>query len=186
MLTITLTLTDQTTRVLCYADTIDTARTIGYDYGHVNLTPDGTATVAALNGAVTIGTWTVTETDCPPDSAMVTWIGPDAPTSAIVARRDLHTWLAARIEPLMATHPDLIGFGGEIGVWVNRDVTATVRKAIAGWAADDLAESLLAGTPSKPRQIGGVFSCLEGNNHAENLYQRVQSERQPIRRRDHQ
>ncbi|MDR2930671.1 MAG: hypothetical protein LBV06_07205 [Propionibacteriaceae bacterium] len=145
MIHIQLDITGGGPRSLVYADVTATARTLVYDYAGVQLEPDGQATVAALNGRIRIGTWTAEPVTCEPDQVMVTWIGPDADHCDIVETKHLDTWIAARLEPLLATHPDLIGFTGDIGTWIDRHPTTTVRTALAGWAADNLATSLLDG-----------------------------------------
>lgn len=144
MLQITLTIND-TDRILCYTDTEATARTIVYDRGAVTLESDGTATVRALNGRLVIGTWRADPAPAKPGSVLVTWIGPDADASALIPEASLDTWLAARIEPLLEAHPDLLGFAGVLGDFISRGPTKTVRQALAGWAADTIAATLLAG-----------------------------------------
>ncbi|MDR2930894.1 MAG: hypothetical protein LBV06_08350 [Propionibacteriaceae bacterium] len=145
MLHIELSITGGDSRSLCFADTIDTARTLVYDYAGVQLEPDGQATVAALNGRIRIGTWSSQPVTCSEDEVMVTWIGPDADQSDLVPAKRLDTWIAARLEPLLSGHPELIGFTGDIGAWIDRHPTASVRTALANWAADNLAASLLEG-----------------------------------------
>ncbi|MDR2975299.1 MAG: hypothetical protein LBV00_11415 [Propionibacteriaceae bacterium] len=145
MLRVDLAITGGDTRTLCYTDTIDTARRLVYDYTAVRLDSDNRATVAALNGRIPIGTWTTTETESDPAMVNVTWIGPNADTSVTVEAKHFPDWLATRLEALIVAHPDAIGFAGDIGSWIGRDPTATVRRELAKWAAASLATSLLAG-----------------------------------------
>jgi len=132
-------------RVLCYTTHPDAARIIAYDRAGIHLDDDGTATVTALDTKMPIGTWETTTITPSPGMVAVTWIGPDADTSALVKHATLATWIAKRIEPLLTTHPDLIGFTGTLGTHLDTTHTKALRAQLATTAGHALAQKITTG-----------------------------------------